>query len=282
MRKALVVLLVTVMVSAAAWAQKDVMLGPHNTNDAFGCQSCHTPHSAVLAGDGLYLWAVNQPSGTYTTYGGGTLTANLQSGVKPTDTQAHTVLCLSCHDSVFNTAMSQTPGSTGGPSVYSISSPIAVGSSGALKAGHSQMVTVNGGVVGAGNDLSANHPVHVLYPNGSALASTAYDQPTILKFWKAVKSGNTGMSFSDDGSIYSYGHSVRLFSTDGQNAYVECGSCHNPHAQTQTIVKVAGVNKAVTTAHFLRGQYTTAQDISGFCMSCHADKSAAWDGTGNQ
>ena len=99
MRKALVVAIAILAMAAAAWAQgSDVLLGPHNTNNAFGCQSCHAPHSQVLAGSGLFMWGLSVPNKTYTTYGGGTLTANLTSGVAPTDTSEHTVLCLSCHD----------------------------------------------------------------------------------------------------------------------------------------------------------------------------------------
>ncbi len=290
MRKALVVLLAIFVITAAAWAQVDTLLGPHNTNQAYGCQSCHTPHSAKLAGQGLYLWALDTPTTTYTTYGVGTqgatstLTPTLASGVTP-DTQVHTVLCLSCHDGSFNSAMYAAVGAAGtltnpGPNGYSTSTPIAVGAPSALKAGHSEMATVSGSVVKGTNDLTSNHPVHVVYPNGST-NNGIYDNPTIFSFWKvSVAAGNA--SFVDNGSVYNYGHAVRLFGTAGGDAYVECGSCHNPHAQSTTLVKVAGVNSIVNTAHFLRGQYKTAADISGFCMSCHADKSAAWTGTGAQ
>jgi len=295
-RKAIVILLSALVVSGAAWAQSDVMLGPHNTNNTFGCQSCHAPHSAILGGQGLFLWGINTPTTTYTTYGQGTgtiatpttgsLTGNLTTLVAP-DTRVHTILCLSCHDGTFNTAMNQAVGSTGGPAAggYSTSSTINVGASSAMGAGHSEMTTVTGNVVDPTVGLANNHPVNVLYPNGSALASGVYLPQEIIKFWKVIPAAGSpaSVSFNDaSGTTYSYGHAVRLFSSDGTNAYVECGSCHNPHAWQQGIVVSNGAPTSVVTAHFLRGQYVTAQDIAGFCMSCHAYMSQAWNGTGSQ
>jgi len=305
-RKALVVLLVT-LVAATAWAQvADPMLGPHNTNNTFGCQSCHAPHSATLGGNGLYLWGLNTPTTTYTTYGSGSgvvggvptsgsITGNLTTLTMP-DTRVHSILCLSCHDGTFNATMSLTAGSTGGPSVYSISTAINVGSSGALKAGHSEITTVSGNVVGSGGtDLTSNHPVNVLYPNGSASATGIYTNQEIVKFWKATPAATPcsqsvvpGCVTFVDTSVgaYTYGHAVQLYTANGTDAYVECSSCHDPHAWQQTAVPLFKSSKMtqvpVTTAHFLRGQYVSAQDIDGFCMSCHADKSAVWNGTGNQ
>jgi hypothetical protein len=284
LRKALVVLIAIMLASAAAWAQADALLGPHNTNQAFGCQSCHTPHSATMAGKGLYLWAMSTPSYQYTTYGGATFTPNLKTMVTPTGADAasvHTVLCLSCHDSAFNPSMNAAPGTEDpntklGPVAngYSTSTNILVGPSGSQKAGHSMMITVGGNVNGATQgDLTSNHPTHVIYPNGSA--SGTYDNQTKFKFWKV-----SGTSFVD--TTFTYGHSARLFSDGAGSAYVECGSCHNPHAQNQTLVTVGGNKVKVNTSHFVRGAYTATADNANFCMSCHADKSAAWDGSGNQ
>lgn len=274
------------LMAAAAWGQTDELLGPHNTNNTFGCQSCHAPHSQVLAGEGLYLWGLSVPSGTYKTYGGSydstgkwvqnTLTANLQSGVAPTDTTPHTVLCLSCHDQSFNPVMGGTgKDSSGNPVViptYNMSQPI----SNFTGSGDGMFTTIGGGVTSGSFDLSSNHPVHVLYPNGSALASSVYDAQTQAKYW-AITGGTT---FTD--TSFGYGHTARLFSADGANGYVECATCHNPHSQNVAVVKVKGVPTTVATAHFIRGEYDNIQSQSAFCMSCHADKSAVWNGTGQQ
>jgi len=284
-RKAIFITLSALVMLSAGWAQ-DAMLGPHNTNNTFGCQSCHSPHSSILGGQGLYMWAVNVTTNSYTTYQGTNLTSNLQSGVVPTTTQAHTILCLSCHDAAFNTAMNLAPGLSGGPATggYSTQTAVPVGSSGALKAGHSELVSVTGDV-GTGASFANNHPVNVLYPNGSASASGTYPATTRVKFWVALPgsavAGDVPFLDTTKGA-YTYGHAVRLFTADGANAYVECGSCHDPHSIALNKVNVNGTWYPFQTAHFLRGQYTTAADIAGFCMSCHADKSAAWDGSGTQ
>ena len=284
MRKAIFILLSALVMLSAAWAQ-DAMLGPHNTNNTFGCQSCHSPHSSILGGQGLYMWAVNVTTNSYTTYQGTPLTPNLQSGVVPTTTQAHTILCLSCHDAAFNGAMNQAVGSVGGPATggYSTSTQLLVGSSGNLKAGHSELVSVSGDV-GTGASFANNHPVNVLYPNGSALASGTYPATTRVKYWVALPGSAVkgDVPFSDTTGIYQYGHAVRLFTVDAANAYVECGSCHDPHSISQNKVLVNGTWYPFTTSHFLRGQYVSKADTAGFCMSCHADKSAAWDGSGTQ
>jgi Zn finger protein HypA/HybF involved in hydrogenase expression len=265
-------MLAILLMAAAAWAQTDNMLGPHNTNNTFGCQSCHAPHSQVLAGNGLYLWGLSVPAGTYKTYGGGTMTAGLTSGIAPTDTSVHTVLCLSCHDQTFNAIMA---GGKGTSPTTNMSTPIA-GFSGS---GDGTFTSITGGVASASFDISANHPVHVLYPNVNGAHAAGYDNTTAFKYW-ALKSASA--SFVDTGTVFTYGHTVSIKLDSGNNAYVECGTCHNPHSQSVAVVTVGGTRSTVGTAHFIRGEYDNTQSQAAFCMSCHADKSLAWNGTGAQ
>ena len=276
MRKALVVTIAIFVMAAAAMAQgsPDVLLGPHNTNNTFGCQSCHAPHSQVLAGSGLYLWGLSVPNGTYKTYGGGTVVANLTSGVAPTDTSEHTVLCLSCHDQTFNAIMGG--GQPTSPTV-NMSTPI----TNFTGSGDGQFTSIGGGVASGAFDISANHPVHVYYPNINGTPAAGYDAPTAYKYW-VLSSGGGSVAFKDTGTIYGYGHTARIYTDSGLAPYIECSSCHNPHSQTSAVVTVNGVKKTVATAHFIRGEYDNTQTQSAFCMSCHADKAAAWNGTGQQ
>jgi hypothetical protein len=261
------------------------MLGPHNTNNTFGCQSCHAPHSQVLAGSGLYLWGLSVPSGTYKTYGGaGTgyggstyggptgLTANLTSGTAPTDTSAHTVLCLSCHDQAFNGIMA---GGQATSPATNMSTPIP----GFTTSGEGTFASITGGVASKAFDISANHPVHVLYPNVAGAPASGYTAQDSYRFW-ALQAGKS--SFVDPGTTFTYGHTARIYLDGGNNAYIECSSCHNPHSQIYAVVNVNGTKSTVATKHFIRGEYDNTQTQSAFCMSCHADKALAWNGTGTQ
>lgn len=275
MRKALVVMLAIALMAGAAWAQADNMLGPHNTNNTFGCQSCHAPHSQVLAGSGLYLWGLSVPSGTYTTYStpsGNTMTAGLTSGTAPTDTSEHTVLCLSCHDQTFNAIMA-------GGQPTSPTTNMSTAIAGFTGSGDGTFTSVAGGVATGAFNLTSNHPVHVGYPNIAGGPNTGYDNMTAFKYW-SLKAGSS--SFTDSGTVFSYGHTVSIKLDSANKPWVECGTCHNPHSQNVAVVTVAGTTSTVASAHFIRGEYDNTNSQSAFCMSCHADKSLAWTGTGAQ
>jgi nitrate reductase cytochrome c-type subunit len=270
MRKPIALLLVVMLMAAVGLAQIDPMLGSHNVNNA-GCLSCHAPHNA-LPGKGAYLWAGAIPTGTYTTYltsdgNGGTLNAgtmsagltNAMSSPVANLPMAHTVLCLSCHDTTFNTSMATAiPGST------------------------TKTLNFN---IGANENLSGDHPVDVQYPASN---------PTY--FAAKVNATNYTVSFTD--TAYAYGHPTKLY-TDGTNAYVECSTCHNPHNQTAVVVPGAGgVLTAVCTTHFIRGQYRSTDEVvttaptvpctptkttyitdnANFCMSCHSYPSNQFTG----
>ena len=282
MRKALVLMIAIGLVAAGAWAQTDALLGPHNTNNTYGCQSCHAPHSQVLAGTGLYLWGLSVPNGTYTTYGGGSMTANLQSGVAPTDTSPNTVLCLSCHDQTFNPVMAgscPTATTAGCSSQVSPTTNMSTTIPGFTGAGDGMFTSITGGVASSAFNISSNHPVHVLYPNVAGVATAGYTQSYADTFWSLQ---TASASFTDTGTVFTYGHPGRIFLDPTNNPYIECGSCHNPHSWQTALVTVAGTNSLVGTAHFVRGEYDNTQTQSAFCMSCHADKSSAWLGTGTQ
>jgi len=268
--KALVVLFAVMFMAAAALAQIDPMLGSHNVGSE-GCGSCHAPHN-VLPGKGAYLWAGSIPTGSYTTYltstgQGGTLNAGLMTTglVNATQTladlpMAHTVLCLSCHDTTFNTNMAANiPGS---PIKYS---------------------NFN---IGNNGNLTGDHPVDVQYP----VTDPMY-------FGISIDTTNKRVSFTD--TAFAYGHPARLY-TDGTFAYIECSSCHNPHAQTAAVITVGASKLSVATTHFIRGQYRSTNetatnhatipgpapssttykvDNANFCMSCHAYPSSGFTGS---
>jgi len=312
-RNVLVVVIATLLVAAAAWAQTattDPLLGPHNVGSV-GCQSCHAPHNA-LAGPGAYLWARSIPTRTYTTYttsdgNGGTLSAlpatgngmvgNGGTAIGTTTNpgalstvnnlpQAHTILCLSCHDTTFS-AMGCATANGSAPCTATISTGTASPS------GTPGIIPGTNYAIGNNGDLSHDHPVDIPYPT---------TDPTYWGINIATTPTGTGqytVTFSD--TSYAYGHPARLFATSASTAYVECGSCHNPHAWLNAVVTMGASNYAVPTSHFIRGQYrsttevlagwttsttpaayTTANyeaDNADFCMSCHVYPSTGFTGT---
>jgi len=103
MKRAVIIMLVAMLtLSAAAWAQySDPLLGPHNVAEK-GCRACHAPHNGAVMNGGtdkstgtIYLWGRDWKTGTYTTFGGGSLTTPVASEADP---GIHTQMCLSCHD----------------------------------------------------------------------------------------------------------------------------------------------------------------------------------------
>ncbi len=172
MKKTLVLLITVLFCALTASAQNKTNFltngGPHVITGAAvsGCAACHTPHNGAHAE--TLLWALAYPGAgspiTFSTYqrtlfstGGSTLPAPTSG----TDPQAHSYLCLSCHDGVAATA-------NFGPSGYL---------NGATKPGADHNIT-NGNVA----DLANDHPINFDYVDPlPAGASGAYaTQATLL------------------------------------------------------------------------------------------------------
>ena len=250
--------------AAAAWGQTaaitytpnaDPLLGPHNYQGA-GCTACHAPHGVTLEGSSGFIWGLSIPMKAYTVYAAGypggsatmdttsLLTQDPITGAYTANNAAmiHTAACLSCHDTQF--------------SGIALSNP------------NNQIVD------STGTGLNHNHPVDVAYPGTGGT-------PANVTFWVVTVTSGVA-SFQDaSGAVFGYGHPARLFVNSGI-AYVECGSCHNPHNFQNTVVTQSGGLKTVQTAHFVRGQYDSVANQQNFCVSCHADKSGQWNGTGTQ
>ena len=228
MKKVAFLLVAAMLVlSTAAFAQADALLGPHNLANTKGCTSCHSPHNGSLDNGGvaatgkLYLWGQKFNEAVFTTYGGATTSSTLAAAVK-TDVNLHTILCMSCHDN--------------GVSGVTMDS----------------MATL-------GEDLSTTHPVDVQY------TGSPYDWAITITAGRA--------SFTD--TAFAGGHPARLYvNAAGTAAYVECSTCHNPHAWQNAVVKIAGVNASKPTAKFVRGWYdpTDGSTQANFCRSCHYSK----------
>ena len=246
-----ILIAVTLVLSGAAFAQVDI-LGPHNLG-GHGCATCHTPHTGAQGNGGTdastgvnYLWGRDFFPNTYQTFGGGTLTTT--ASYTATDPLFHTAACLSCHDGNVTIV-----GMTG-----------------------QSFETVDGKTVPTylnkdGYSLSNDHPVHVTY------------DPTSSFNWPGTVdvNGKITWTLSDTWITDQYnkfGHPARFYTVAGTGSYVECSTCHNPHAMNYARQTTGNNTKLyVKTKFFVRGWYdadnANSHSAANWCRSCHYSKS---------
>jgi hypothetical protein len=196
----------------------------------------------------------------------GTLT-NAMSGPLANLPMAHTVLCLSCHDTAFNFGMAANiPTSTTIGSQFNI---------------------------GTGGNLSGDHPVNIIYPASSPM----YFQATI---------SGSNVVFTDTTYLYGHPTKLYTDGTNIFVECSTCHNPHNQTATVVPIPGTTPgtlTNTAVCTTHFIRGQYRSTNEVAtnaaptptgctetsttyqvdnaNFCMSCHAYPTALFSGSSN-
>jgi len=214
------------------------------------CVYCHTPHAANTAFDGAPLWnkdsAVATANNAFVLYGAtaagtqGVTIAGTAVGNTGGVVNAPSMACLSCHDGVSAVnSIVNAPGagfSAGGDGlVGDTATPI------------TDALLLNNALADLGNagvDLSNDHPISVPYPVGG----TAATNPASLILSTTTLSGTwAGASTIDD-----------LLRTTSGVAYVECGSCHDPHNGADSFI-------AGESVYFLR----TSNAGSALCIGCH-------------
>jgi hypothetical protein len=274
MKKAImlaVVLLTAALLHSQTWGSgagtQDTSLGPHdliivydgnggvtpiNTNQ--GCRGCHVPHNGVQVGESaatspnqqtvfgtaangsetladiqigkMKLWDKLLPTSTFTTYSSDNVTAgSLGPPTNSSDPQMHSYLCLSCHD-----------GTAAGLNLPS------------GMVGDDHILTGTRSDVGSLPDLTADHPVNIVYPtaNGGVVGTTKYEVAAL------VTSG---------GTAYNTNEPLPLF-----GGTVQCATCHNPHKQPNNNQPLNGNG-----GNFMR----VAEQLNGntsLCRTCHIDK----------
>lgn len=203
------------------------------------CTFCHTPHKAKSS---LLLWNHTLSSNTFQWDVAATTSGTALPGFTGNAYNGPSAKCLSCHDGSvaigdvgwFNEATHNTP--------TTVLSPQKVTSG-----THRQ--------VGAGGNMSGNHPVAIPYPFNGA--------PNV---YNGSKSGAqlATTDFQPDPTA----NNIRLYSDVGGGAIVgkatpgktgiECPSCHDPH------------NKAAKDTFFLRGKLVGSSKSDGYiCQQCH-------------
>jgi predicted CXXCH cytochrome family protein len=193
---------------------------PWNTR-GYRCQICHTPHGATTVG--TLLWNHTLSTATYswspiTTLGGTTLPVNFGTWKGPSK------FCLSCHDGTVSVGDLYVNG-------YGAS------------CGGSDCVS---GIYQIGPNLSGNHPVAVPYPFRNA--ANTYNGITT-----GTGAGTSAASYvAVPAAVRLYNENAGTVSSgavEGKSG-IECGSCHDPHDNTNT--------------RFLRDALAT------ICQQCHA------------
>ena len=258
--------------------------GPNNAAAADNgeiCIFCHTPHGGDT-GAAVPLWNKVLSTATYQTYD--TLgTSTLDAGI--TTIGSVTIACLTCHDgtqaldNILNDSGSGGYDATGGGAGglgYTWTS-----TDGSLNTatGTFQNSVDDGGnnIFEIGTDLRNDHPVSVQY-GGGGVSSTATAGPTRDSDFVVPDYSGTGGNtwWIDNATMEGAGGSTanqldkwdfklytRTDSSGGRFAgtpepFVECGSCHDPHLETDTFLRITtAVNSGASNFG------------SAVCLTCH-------------
>jgi predicted CXXCH cytochrome family protein len=215
------------------------------------CVFCHTPHGAATS-SAAPLWNKKiADSTTYTEYSSSTLdgTVSLAGSVS--------LGCLTCHDGTqaMDTVLN-APGSGG----YD-SDGARMKTSGGVNltwqgdAAGTGKIGQNG-ITNLGTDLSNDHPVGIPYAKweGAAAADLKdadFNEATKISgksVWYVETSTKwTGITGATSGKDK---YDMILYTKTDGKPYVECASCHDPHTENQTFLRITN-------------------DGSRVCLTCH-------------
>jgi cytochrome c2 len=247
------------------------------------CVFCHTPHGADAGNLGGPLWNRNTSTQTYTPYSG----ANME--VAQGAPQGVSLACLSCHDGAAAVdALINTSGS-GGLKIAAID--VTTGLMGAqagkfLLDGNKSMNDNTRSDTGANYDtlatgagpfpnltlnLSDDHPISMKIcaddGTNAGTGGAGLDPQFMDVCTQSPAQVTTGLRFLTRSSSNTVNVDVRdrirAYPTPGSGSgsgqFVECASCHNPHAPRPLFLRLPspGGENAVTTA-LERGGDTTA------------------------
>ena len=278
------ILLLVIMVMFSSGALAGIAATKHNlgttgtqTNKTNGtgeiCVFCHTPHGADT-GAPVPLWNKKLTASTFTTYDQ-LGTSTLDAGILGVGSVS--LACLTCHDgtqaidNIINSPGSGGFDATGGGAtgldwVWNVGGSL--DTNGAFNTGE---------IVNIGTDLTNDHPVGVQYGGGgvsngvTATVDEDFFEPvqvTGIDRWYVDNrvTGSVGDGFDKwDFKLYTRDTSVETYnntatSTAGANEpFVECGSCHDPHFETTTFLRMPGAMDGSTESN----------SGSQVCLTCH-------------
>lgn len=252
-------LLAMVMAFGASVAMAQMSGTKHNLGSTLGggpnkfsgtaeiCVFCHTPHGADTSA-AVPLWNRTLPAAnTYTLYatlGTSTLDAEQMA------VGSVSIACLSCHDGsqAMDTIINAPGSGLTGDAAW-----LAGTWAGANQLGGKLQV---GAVTNLGKDLTNDHPIGIQYCGGglsgagttvSGICSDADFKAPVTQningnqvFW--VDTGGAGTRQKTDMVLYTRGFVA------GSGPSVECASCHDPHSNNQTFLRISNAGSAVCLA----------------------------------
>lgn len=269
------------------------------------CIFCHTPHGGDT-GAPVPLWNKVLTTGNFSTYDTlGTSTLDAAVG----DVGSVSLACLTCHDgtqaidNIINAPGSggfdTTGGGPGGLAWTWTSTDKSLDANGQFQGG-----IAAGNIWQIGTDLTNDHPVSMQYAgggysvanqNGGEFGTTTTRD---ADFNPAIPIGTAGRWYVDNTAMAGNGESFanqfdkwdfKLYTRDtGANVqgasangaafagkkepFVECGSCHDPHFQTTTFLRMTGTTDTTTGIGATTTDAGSAQSNQGsrVCLTCHA------------
>ncbi len=245
-----------------AWtdASADVANTPHNLGTSAGggpntfsgtaeiCVFCHTPHGGDTTA-AVPLWNRNLAEGPgglgpYTTYDS-LGTSSINGSVAPVGSVS--IACLSCHDGTqaMDLVLNE-PGSGLDDATYS--------------AGTWTGSPNPTGVALIGGDLTDDHPVGIQYGGGGITAAAPTAATNDIDFvapatdlingtqvwWVDTEAVGNGTRQKTDMQLYT--RQVATIDGGAAQPFVECASCHDPHTENTTFLRVVNDGSAVCLA----------------------------------
>jgi len=226
-----------------------INIGSLGTGTTEVCVFCHTPHGADTANDSAPLWnrAVAATGTGYTPYTG----PNFDGSVAGNQPVGVSLACLSCHDGVAAMdALINSPGSGGfraqvvglGTSAGLLSKPgtsafldtdLSMGNGIRSDSGTNYTAFSTGAAPfpNLTEDLSDDHPIS--FPMDSTNPDPQFADVGVTSVGNIGLIARTGQGAPSDRR-----DQLRLYPVNGvtaavttrSNGWVECASCHNPHA----------------------------------------------------
>lgn len=205
---------------------------PNKSNQGEICVFCHTPHgSATTAAAPLWNKKLAEPT-SYTLYTSTTLdgTSDLTNSVS--------LACLTCHDGTqaMDTVLN-APGSGG----YDSNGARMTGITWSGATVDATTGKLTSGIALLGTDLANDHPVGIQYGKSSVATldadfNMAAKHATKNQWWVDSSGGTTGTREKTD---------MILYTKSDNKPYVECASCHDPHSENATFLRIANTASAV-------------------------------------
>ena len=227
------------------------------------CVFCHTPHASNTAVQAP-LWNKPVAAGTsYTTYTTAT-SATIEGSV---DMSGVSLACLSCHDGTqAMDTMINKPGSGG---YNAAGADITGGVWTGARNTDGVLGNAGGFIANLDTDLSNDHPVGIQYCGGGVStggASTTDASTGACRdgdfnapqngligghraWWVDTAAGAGGSRQKTDMVLYARAPTLAGDATSGQfQPFVECASCHDPHTENATFLRIPNTQSAVCLA----------------------------------